>query len=166
MCGFETLVLLPSTRGYCYGARASGRRPTRGRWRKEGPRRRPDGSVRRGSRHLYETLGRHAASSRHSPSVALDHRRSQMSARRAPFAASRTGPGSRAPISLPRGCARRRRAFCGPPICCFSGEAAFTRCHATRTAPRPIVTPRLRPADTLVPSPDHEQPCSIVTAKY
>ena len=36
----------------------------------------------------------------HSPSITLDRRRSQMSARRAPLAASRAGPESRAPISL------------------------------------------------------------------
>ena len=46
-------------------------------------------------------------------------------------------------------------------------RAAHTRCHALRTALRPIVTPRLRPADGIGTEPhDHEQPGGIVTAKY
>ena len=92
--------------------------------------------------------------SRHSTSVALDHRRSQMSARRAPFAASKTCPGSRAPISLRvRGEAepRLRRGILRPLICCFSGEGCrkaisyasdspAAHCYATIAARRHIGT--------------------------
>ena len=134
----------------CYGARTSGR----GHWGKDTARRRSLEGRDRASRGPRDTPLR---SPRSSPlpdvrSTRYSQLRGQSREPRADFAS--------------RGCGARRRAFCGRRSVISAAKGCRVRCHTPRTAPRPIVTPRLRPADTLVPSPNHEQPGGIVTAKY